>query len=1191
MLTSFALMVQSVNGTETFRLQNPATTSFSASSDGGGGTLVTMTPTVGNMTPAVGNIAELNAAILAADSITTPGVYQIVFANDISLGTTALAAINLQPGVVLDISGDGHALDGGGTQPGLFVYAGTVGIDTLAINNMLARGGNGGSGTLGGGGGGAGLGGGLFVGANANVSVEDVTFATDGAAGGNGGDGGPSRLGDSGGGLDGGAGGGGGGVENGAGGGFGGGGGGGVFGGGGGFGAGGGGGRVPGGGGFGGGGGGLSVGNSSGGGGGGLGAGGDIFVQSGASLTIAGSSLVGRGTVSVGSGGSGATSAGGRGGTAGAYGQAFGSGIFLQGNETLTLGGPTAGATITIAGVIADETGSGGTGSNAGAGSLIINQGQSGTVVLSAVNTYTGGTALESGKLELTAGATAGSGAITFGGPAATLQIDAAVRTFTNTLTNMAVGDQIDLHGLTFDAAQPFPVLPTSTALTVQGANGTETFSLQNPASTSFTASNDGSDGTLVTMTVATTVSNIAELNAAIVNADSITTPGVYQIAFVNDISLGTTALEAINLQPGVVLEMSGNGFALGGAGGLSISSSATVVVSAANTYTGGTTIESGKLELGTALSAGSGPITFSGPALTLQIDAPVSGNQTFTNTLTNMAVGDQIDLHGLTFDAAQPFPVLPTSTALTVQGANGTETFSLQNPASTSFTASNDGSGGTLVSMTAATTVGNIAELNAAIVTADSITTPGVYQIAFANNITLSTTALEGINLKPGVVLEISGSGHSLDGGGTQRGLFVYAGTVDIVSLAINNMLAQGGNGGGGLSAGGGGGGAGLGGGLFVGANVNGDPGNVTLKNVTFANDSAAGGNGGAGSSQGSGGGGGGGGGGLGGNGGFGSGGGGGGGGIGGFGGTGTGVAGGAGLIPGGAAGGAGSGPNGGGSRVGGSGGPSGGGGGGAILGGDAAGGGGGGVGGATGTIGIFGGRGGFGGGGGGSSAGFFQGAGGGPGGFGGGGGGGAFARSGGFGGGAGGHTRAGFRGVAGFGGGSSGLGGGGGGLGAGGDIFVQGGASLTIVGTSMVGAGTITGGTGAPGGGNGQAFANGIYLQGNNTLTFNPTGTQTVGGVIGDDKGSAAAASYAGVSGFPGYTEGSVGIVVNGTGTLQLIANNTYTGGTTIESGKLELTAGATAGSGARSPSAARPRRCRSTRPSAGIRPSPTP
>jgi len=193
MLTSFALMVQSANGTETFRLQNPATTSFSASSDGGGGTLVTMTPTVGNMTPAVGNIAELNAAILAADSITTPGVYQIVFANDISLGTTALAAINLQPGVVLDISGDGHALDGGGTQPGLFVYAGTVGIDTLAINNMLARGGNGGSGTLGGGGGGAGLGGGLFVGANANVSVEDVTFATDGAAGGNGGDGGPSR--------------------------------------------------------------------------------------------------------------------------------------------------------------------------------------------------------------------------------------------------------------------------------------------------------------------------------------------------------------------------------------------------------------------------------------------------------------------------------------------------------------------------------------------------------------------------------------------------------------------------------------------------------------------------------------------------------------------------------------------------------------------------------------------------------------------------------------------------------------------------------------------------------------------------------------------------------------------------------------------------------------------------------------
>src|SRR5262249_20625998 len=84
------------------------------------------------------------------------------------------------------------------------------------------------------------------------------------------------------------------------------------------------------------------------------------------------------------------------------------------------------------------------------------------------------------------------------------------------------------------------------------------------------------------------------------------------------------------------------------------------------------------------------------------------------------------------------------------------------------------------------------------------------------------------------------------------------------------------------------------------------------------------------------------------------------------------------------------------------------------------------------------------------------------------------------------------------------------------------------------------------------GQAFANGIYLQGNNTLTFEPTGTQTISGVIGDDKGSALAANYTAPQ---NYTEGSVSVVVDGTGTLVLTGANTYTGTTTVEAGSLIL------------------------------------
>ena len=76
--------------------------------------------------------------------------------------------------------------------------------------------------------------------------------------------------------------------------------------------------------------------------------------------------------------------------------------------------------------------------------------------------------------------------------------------------------------------------------------------------------------------------------------------------------------------------------------------------------------------------------------------------------------------------------------------------------------------------------------------------------------------------------------------------------------------------------------------------------------------------------------------------------------------------------------------------------------------------------------------------------------------------------------------------------------------------------------------------------------------YLQGNNpkALTFSPANgeTTTVAGVIGDDKGSTTI-------GAPGYTEGTAGITLNGPGTLVLTAENTYTGGTTIKAGTLEL------------------------------------
>ena len=130
-------------------------------------------------------------------------------------------------------------------------------------------------------------------------------------------------------------------------------------------------------------------------------------------------------------------------------------------------------------------------------------------------------------------------------------------------------------------------------------------------------------------------------------------------------------------------------------------------------------------------------------------------------------------------------------------------------------------------------------------------------YTIDITGTIDL-TTALLAINLESGSSLTIAGTNGSggvevqtLDGGDSQRGLFVYAGNVTVENLTIQNMSAVGGAGGGGDTGSGlgGGGGAGLGGGLFVTGSSDGVGGaNVTLDNVSFINDAATGGAGGGG-------------------------------------------------------------------------------------------------------------------------------------------------------------------------------------------------------------------------------------------------------------------------------------------------------------------------------------------------------
>ncbi|MCV2366456.1 autotransporter-associated beta strand repeat-containing protein, partial [Paucibacter sp. DJ1R-11] len=74
--------------------------------------------------------------------------------------------------------------------------------------------------------------------------------------------------------------------------------------------------------------------------------------------------------------------------------------MFLQGNGSLSLA-PGAGQTQTFADVIADQTGSGGTKAAGTLGSWSLVKSGAGSTVLSANNSYSGGTTVSAGTLQI----------------------------------------------------------------------------------------------------------------------------------------------------------------------------------------------------------------------------------------------------------------------------------------------------------------------------------------------------------------------------------------------------------------------------------------------------------------------------------------------------------------------------------------------------------------------------------------------------------------------------------------------------------------------------------------------------------------------------------------------------------------------------------------------------------------------
>ena len=200
-----------------------------------------------------------------------------------------------------------------------------------------------------------------------------------------------------------------------------------------------------------------------------------------------------------------------------------GSGTYYLGSNRLTVG--SLNTNTAVSGAIRDGNfrGSGGTGGS-------LEKVGSGTFTLSGANTYSGGTTVSAGRLELVSAQAAGTGAITFGSGAQVVQLDAAALgapggTFGNVLSGFDYGDTLDLRGLAYRVGAS-AVLSWNT-LTVASGSTTESFTLGgNYAGRQFQVYNDGAAGSAIRVlpgsSPAHTSANLSDAGSLIAGAANV---------------------------------------------------------------------------------------------------------------------------------------------------------------------------------------------------------------------------------------------------------------------------------------------------------------------------------------------------------------------------------------------------------------------------------------------------------------------------------------------------------------------------------------------------------------------------------------------------------------------------------------------------------------------------------------------
>ena len=127
------------------------------------------------------------------------------------------------------------------------------------------------------------------------------------------------------------------------------------------------------------------------------------------------------------------------------------------------------------------------------------------------------------------------------------------------------------------------------------------------------------------------------------------------------------------------------------------------LTLSGHNTYTGGTLLSIGSIDVTTTDALGTGHLTFDSGAQELDLESTAFTSGTFANVISGFSSEDSIDIHGLGKATAAS---LSGSNVLTLTGGTGTVHFNLdsgQDFSAHSFVVADDGAGGTLLTWTGA--------------------------------------------------------------------------------------------------------------------------------------------------------------------------------------------------------------------------------------------------------------------------------------------------------------------------------------------------------------------------------------------------------------------------------------------------------------------------------------------------------